>query len=273
MQSKQDIPVGQKALLMLIAFSICGFLALLTFILQISFPLIFLPFLSLPSFPLTPPDMPHRAARIAFVVFCGLVWLVGIGYLTWLTVHSRRAQVLGIPMDPPKWITSTTTPLTPLRTIALLVGFSLFATPYQMIFANKPFTIPLVLNGVLWPTMIVIWFMSLRSIRAKAGEQKPIQDQYAGLAIAGYILGTISYFFVNTIYLFSPPFAIIGIFLSLFGRLSSTYRTQANWGLGLSVIGVLAPIIVIMISMALSHCSGWPGWNCSIPIAIEELFH
>jgi len=271
MQSKQDMPVSQKALLTLITFGVCGLLALLTLILQILFPLIFLPFL---SFSITTPDMPHHAARIAFVVFCGLVWLVGIGYLIWLTVRSRRAQVLGIPMDLPKWITFTfTTPLTPLRAIALLVGFSFFATPYQMIFANEPFTIPLVLRGMLYPTMIVIWCMSLQSLRAKAGEQKLVQDQYAGLAIAGYILGAISFFFVCTIYLFSPPFAIIGIFLSLFGRLSSTYRTQANWGLGLSVIGVLAPIIVIMTSMTLSHCSGWPGWNCSIPAGIEELFH
>src|SRR5271165_19523 len=98
MQSKQDLPVSLKALLTLIAFSICGLLALLTLILQILFPLIFIPFLSYP--PITP-DMLHRAARIAFVVFCGLVWLVGIGYLTWLTVRSRRAQVLGISIDLP----------------------------------------------------------------------------------------------------------------------------------------------------------------------------
>ncbi|BCL81453.1 hypothetical protein ccbrp13_39180 [Ktedonobacteria bacterium brp13] len=269
MQSKQDLPISLKALLTLIVFGIFGLVALLTLILQILFPLIFLPFL---SFSLATPDMPHRAARIAFVAFCGLVWLVGIGYLIWLTVRSRRAQVLGIPMDPPKWITSTT-PLTPLRAIALLVGFSFFATPYQMIFANEPFTISLVIHGMLYPTMMVIWCMSLQSLRAKTGEQKHVQDQYAGLAIAGYILGAISFFFVGTIYLFSPPFAIIGIFLSLFGCLSSTHRAQANWGLGLSVIGVLAPIIVIMTSMTLSHCSGWPGLNCSIPVAIDELFH
>jgi hypothetical protein len=142
-----------------------------------------------------------------------------------------------------------------------------------MIFANEPFSILLVLRGMLYPTMIVIWCMSLQSIRAKAGEQEPVQDQYAGLAIAGYILGAISFFFVGTIYLFSPPFAIIGMFLSLFGRQSSTHRARANWGLGFSVIGILAPIMAIVISMTLSHCSGWPAIDCSIPGAIGELFY
>lgn len=129
------------------------------------------------------------------------------------------------------------------------------------------------LGMIMWMSaMMVIWYMSLQSIRANAGEQKPVPDPYAGLAIAGYILGTVSFFFVSMIYLFSPPFALVGLLLSLLGRKSSTHRTQANWGLGLSVIGVLAPIMVIVISMTLSHCSGWPALNCSIPLGIEELF-
>lgn len=265
MQSRQDIPVSQKARITLILFSIGGLLALLILVFQITFPL------SFPPFPLAPPDMPHRAARIAFVAFWGLVWFIGVGYLTRLTVRSSRAQVLGIPMDSPKWITSTT-PLTPLRAIALLVSISFFHTLYQMIFANEPFAISLAFHGMIFPTMMVIWYMSLQSIRANAGEQRPVPDPYAGLAIAGYILGTVSFFFVSTIYLFSPPFALVGLLLSLLGRKSSIQRTRANWGLGLSVIGVLVPIMVIVISMTLSHCTGWPALNCSIPVGIEELF-
>ncbi|WP_338257599.1 hypothetical protein [Dictyobacter halimunensis] len=131
---------------------------------------------------------------------------------------------------------------------------------------------PYVAMPMWMSAMILFWNMSLQSIRANAGEPKPIPDPYAGLATAGYILGTVSFFFVNFLYLFSPPFALVGLLLSLFGRKSFTHRTQANWGLGLSVIGILAPIMVIAISMALSHCSGWPAWDCSIPIGIEELF-
>lgn len=267
MQSRQKFPAGQKTLVnLLIIFSICGLLTLPVLVLEIIFPL------SLPPFPLISPDMPHRAARIAFVAFWGLVWLTGIGYLAWLTVRNSRAQVLGIPMNLPNWITSTTT-LTPFRAIAVLISVCVFKTLYQMIFANKPFTIPLALQGMLVPTMIVIWHMSLLSIRANAGEQNPPQDQYAGLAIAGYVLGAISFFFVCTIYLFSPPFALVGILLSLLGRKSSTHRTQANWGLGFSVIGVLAPIMCIVISMIVSRCFGWPAWNCSIPVGIDELLY
>ncbi|GCE08284.1 hypothetical protein KDAU_56130 [Dictyobacter aurantiacus] len=121
--------------------------------------------------------------------------------------------------------------------------------------------------------MITFWGVSLQSIRANAGEQKPVPDPYAGLATAGYVFGAVSFFFVNFIYLFSPPFALIGLLLSLFGRKSFTHRIRANWGLGFSVIGILAPVMVIVISMTLSHCSGWPLLNCSIPIGIEELFH
>ena len=142
-----------------------------------------------------------------------------------------------------------------------------------MTFANEPLTIPVVLQSILYLTMIVIWNMGLLSIKANASEQAHRKDQYAGLAITSYIFGTISFFFVATIYLFSPLFAIIGIFLSLLGRQSSTHKTQANWGLGFSVVGILAPIIVIIISMIVSHCYGWPAWDCSIPIGIEELLH
>ncbi|GLV55365.1 hypothetical protein KDH_22120 [Dictyobacter sp. S3.2.2.5] len=121
--------------------------------------------------------------------------------------------------------------------------------------------------------MVMLLCMSIQSIKTNAGEQKPVPDPYAGLATAGYIFGTVSFFFVNTIYLFSPPFAIVGLLLSLFGRKSFTHRIRASWGFGFSVIGVLAPIMVIVISMTLSHCSGWPLLNCSIPLGIEELFH
>ena len=51
------------------------------------------------------------------------------------------------------------------------------------------------LGIIMWiSAMMVIWYMSLQSIRANASEQKPVPDPYAGLAITGYILGTVSLF-------------------------------------------------------------------------------
>lgn len=264
MQSRQDTPTIKQVRTILILLGIIGLLILLMFSVQIFFPH------SFPPFPRSL-DMAHLIARIAFVILLGLVWLFGLGYFMRLIVHSRRARAAGIAMEFPGWITSFR--LTPLHAIALLVGYSCIKTFYQLCFGNEPFTILLPLNGMILPIIFVICYMSLQSIKAHPAEQTLIQDPYAGLAAAGYILGVISCLFVGWIYLFSPPFAFVGIILSVLGRPSSTYRIRANWGLGLSAVGILAPIIVIIISMLISKCYGWPAWNCSIPVAIDELLH
>lgn len=269
MYSRQDIPVSPQARtviarIFLIFFGICGLLMLSPLIFQIVFPLPFPPFAL--------PDMPHRVAQIASVVFFILIWFIGLAYLTRLAVRSSRAQASGIPMDLPQWITSPPK-WTLLNAIAILVSISIIEMLYQVIFLSKPFAIRLFFSGMTMPIMIVVFFMSIQAFRANAGEQKSVQDSYAVLATTGYIFGMVSFFFVGMLYLFSPPFALIGLILSLLGLKSSTRRTRANWGFWLSVVGLLTPIIVIMISMALSHCSGVPGWDCSIPIGIDEFFY
>ncbi|GER91629.1 hypothetical protein KDW_57910 [Dictyobacter vulcani] len=270
MYSWQDIPITPQARTtilrtILIFFGICGPLMLSPLIFQIVFPFPYPPFAL--------PDMPHRVAQIAFVVFWFLIWLLGLGYLTRLTVRSSRAQASGIPLALPRWITPAPPKLTLLYAIAILVSISIIEMLYQVIFLSKPFALRLFFDGMTVPIMIMVFTMSIQAFRANSGEQQGVQDPYAVLATVGYVFGMISFFFVGMLYLFSPPFALVGLVISIFGRRSSTRRTRANWGLWLSVVGLLAPIIVIMVSMALSHCSGIPGWDCSIPIGIDEFFY